>query len=617
MMHRLTLLLLQLVMVMHPLLAQQDRPNIVWLVTEDNSKHFMRLYDKGGASMPQIESLAKQGIVFNRAFSNAPVCSVARSTIISGCYAPRIGAQYHRRVEKVRLPDGLQMFPHYLREAGYYTTNNAKEDYNIEKDLEVWDESSNKASYRNRKTGQPFFHVQNFGITHEGKLHFSRREMDGHTTLHDPAEITPFPYHPNTSIFRYTYARLLDHHRLADSLMGVFIAGLKEEGLLENTIVFYYGDHGGVLPRSKGYLYESGLHVPMVVYVPEKWAHLSPLPPGSRTDAFVSFVDLAPTVLNMAGISIPEEMDGSPFLGRDVGTEELSIRNTTFSYADRFDEKYEKIRAIRMGKYKYVRNYQAIYPDALYNEYRYRMLAYSEWKSMYHEGTLNKAQQLFFRPKPAELLFDLEEDPHEITNLSSSAAHQEVLRNMRMALQEQVGTLPDLSFYPEPYLLDSCLPVPAEYGSTHKDEIRALVEVADLALLPFSKAMHPLSMAIASADPWRRYWALTVCSYFLEEATSFLKKAEEIATGDLENLVRFRAAEFMALARHPAGINHLEECLTNANSMIEANLVLNAFANLKDRGYAIPSDLKSRIHPSWRGSPKTLVQRRIDYLQDF
>ena len=138
-------------------LTQQDRPNIVWITSEDNSKHYLRLFDANGINTPNIEKLATQGITFTHAFSNAPVCSVARSTLITGCYAPRIGAQFHRKIQIVPMPDSLKMFPAYLREAGYYTTNNSKEDYNLIKGEDVWDESSKKASWKNGKGINPFF----------------------------------------------------------------------------------------------------------------------------------------------------------------------------------------------------------------------------------------------------------------------------------------------------------------------------------------------------------------------------------------------------------------------------------------------------------------------------
>src|SRR5690606_8963406 len=245
------------------------------------------------------------------------------------------------------LPGELKMFPHYLRKVGYYTTNNSKEDYNFFKTPAAWDESSRKASYRNRADGQPFFHVQNFTTTHESRLHFTAEQMATEKTITNPDDVTVFPYHPDTPTFRYTYARQLDQHRKVDEEIGKFLDQLEQDGLLEETIVFYYGDHGGVLPRSKGYVYESGLQVPMVVRFPAKWQHLAPAPPGSRVDGFVSFVDLAPTVLHLAGVEQPQARDGRvlmhgrPFLGEGITLDKLNARNTVFGYADRFDEKYD------------------------------------------------------------------------------------------------------------------------------------------------------------------------------------------------------------------------------------------------------------------------------------
>ncbi len=291
-----------------------DKPNIVWITTEDNSIHYMNLYTKGGADMPTINSLAEDGVVFNNAFSNAPVCSVARTTLITGVYAPSIGTQYHRKMQKVKLPTDINPLPVYLKKNGYYTTNNSKEDYNFVKEGKIWNESSNKASYKNRNEGQPFFHVQNFNNTHEGKLHFNKKQLEEGLKSNELDSIIPFPYHPDTPTFRYTQSLLHSHHRDVDKLIGEFIDDLESQGLLENTFIFYFGDHGGVLPRSKGYIYESGLHVPMVVRIPDNYKKLSPFKKSSRTSAFVDFVDLVPTVLSLAGIEIPSNLDGTPFM---------------------------------------------------------------------------------------------------------------------------------------------------------------------------------------------------------------------------------------------------------------------------------------------------------------
>jgi arylsulfatase A-like enzyme len=487
-----------------------DRPNIVWLVTEDNSVHYLRLYSDGGAAMPNLERLAEAGIVFNNAFSNAPVCSSARSTIISGCFAPRLFAQHHRRAVPVPLPGGLRMFPWYLRQAGYYTTNNSKEDYNYIKGEGVWDDSSNRASYRNRGPGQPFFHVQNFGITHEGNLHFTREEMAKQPTVTDPDSVAVFPLHPDTPIFRYTSARYHDLHIQADDQIGTFIGQLEADGLMEETIIFYYGDHGGVLPGSKGYIYERGLHVPMVVYVPEKWRHLFPAGPGSRMDGFIQFVDLAPTVLNLAGIPVPDEMDGRPFMGEGVTREGLEQRDVAFSHADRFDEKIDFVRAIRKGRYKYIRHYQPFNVDGLQNNYRYRMLAYREWREMYKAGELTPEQAQFFEPRAPEALYDLEEDPFELVNLAGRKAYHGVLEEMRGLLLKQVSGMPDLGFIPEPVLVRSAADNPAAYGQAQKMRIRQLAGIADLGLKSFREARGGIDRGLSSSDPLKRYWAWIV-----------------------------------------------------------------------------------------------------------
>ncbi|HAD61952.1 MAG TPA: sulfatase, partial [Planctomycetaceae bacterium] len=226
-----------------------DRPNVVWLVSEDNSTHYLKLFDQHGAETPAIAKLARHGLIFDHAFSNAPVCSVARTTLATGCLAPRIGTQYHRKHVIVPLPDGLRMFPELLRRAGYYTANNRKTDFNATPGKEVWDANSNKASWRGRKKGQPFFYMQSFGVCHESCLHFSQQVMENEKTKTDPDSVFVAPYHPNTPTFRYTNARYRDRIMQVDQQIGGVVNKLQQDGLLEDTFIFYFGDHGGVLPR--------------------------------------------------------------------------------------------------------------------------------------------------------------------------------------------------------------------------------------------------------------------------------------------------------------------------------------------------------------------------------
>ena len=245
------------------------------------------------------------------------------------------------------MPDGLKMFPEYLNDAGYYTANNNKTDYNATAGKNVWDDSSKKATWRNRKVDQPFFYMQSFPVCHESSLHFTAQQMASEKTEHNPDDVFVAPYHPDTPTFRYTYARYLDRIQQMDKQVGAVVEELTKDGVLEDTFIFYFGDHGGVLPRGKGYAYESGLHIPLIVRIPEKWQHLIDRDPGSRVNGFVSFIDFGPTVLNLAGVNVPSQMDGKPFLGSGITQAEVDTRDEAFGYADRFDEKYDLVRTLR------------------------------------------------------------------------------------------------------------------------------------------------------------------------------------------------------------------------------------------------------------------------------
>lgn len=600
-----------------PRLSAADRPNFLWIMSEDNSKHYLELFDKTGAATPHIQSMAENGVLFERAFSNSPVCSVARTTLITACYAPRIGTQFHRKSKSASLPPGVQMFPAYLRSAGYYTTNNSKEDYNAVKREVVWDESSRRASWTNRPDeATPFFHVQTFTTSHESSLHFNQQVMDNEATKTSPDDVTLAPYHPDTPTFRYTYARYHDRIRLIDESVGGMLRQLEEQGLLEETFVFYFGDHGGVLPGSKGYVREAGLHVPLVVRVPEKWQDRVELPRGSRTQGFVEFVDFGPTVLHLAGVNVPEEVDGRPFLGPHVSAEELADRNETFAYADRFDEKYDLVRSLRVGRFKYVRNYEAFNPDGLQNNYRYKMLAYQEWRERFTQGKLNAIQQQFFRPKSVEALYDLDVDPHEVHNLADDPQHADVLKRLRERLQQRLKAMPDLSFFTETELVANALDAPVAYGQEHQDRAVKLIDTVDLSLLPFADASTKLEQAFASDDYLQRHWALVACSCFAEQAASLAGQAEPLLE-DAHALVRARAAQFLALATGKDPRPTLYSALAATDSPVEALEILNIFVFFHDHpDKPYPFDAE-KMEFSFNVNQGSEVQRRIDYFRSL
>ncbi len=580
--------------------AAGRRPNFVWLLSEDDSKHFLKLFDDDGAPLPSVEAMAKDGVVFPNAFCVAPVCSAARSMLITGCYGSRIFTHFHRAHKRVPMPEGLRMFPAYLREAGYYTSNQRKKDYNCFEGPGVWDSSKD---WRARQGGQPFFHMQTFTDTHESRLHPkpAPKLTDGADTVALP------PFSPDTVIARNTYRKYHHLHTVTlERRLKSVLDALAADGLLEDTFIFYFGDNGGVLPRSKGYAYETGLNVPLVVRIPKNFQHLVDVKRGSRADGFVSFIDFGATLLNLAGIDVPDAMDGRPFLGPGVPLAELNKRDEAFGMADRFDEKYDFVRTLRKGRYKYMRSYQPFNFDALQNNYRYKMAAYTEWRDLYRAGKCNKVQSAFFQPRAAEALYDIEADPYEVNDLAGRGEHAETLAALRRRLTEKVKSLPDLSFYPESHLVAQAADDPVAFGQSHKADIAKLVDIADLQLVPYGEAKAGIAAALASADPWRRHWGLIVCSTHGKAAGEFVDKAKALAAKDSEPMVRVRAAEFLGLiaAADPRPV--LMDVLATVEDTQVALLCLNTVVLLRDGepGYEFTvtkKDVKaSHKHITWR-----------------
>ncbi len=507
------------------------------------------------------------------------------------------------------MPEGWEMFPYYLREDGYYTVKNGKKDFNMIEG-EVWDEDGGQAHWRSRPDEDtPFFYMEQTGNdTHEGQLHFDMETFRNQPTDHDPDEVDVFPYLPDTELIRYTHAYYLDRHLDMDEKVGRVLRELEEDGLREETIIIYYGDHGGSLPRSKGYIYEAGLHVPMVIYIPEKFRALSPFDPGSRTKGFVEFVDIGPTVLNLAGVGLPAHMDGRPFLGPDVTAGQVAERDETFSYADRFDEKYDMVRALRKGDYKYMRNYHAYYPDALRNRYRFLQLAYPHWQELFEAGELNEVQRQFFEPREPEALYDLASDPHETRNLAGDPEYAGVLADMRGRLRERMRSMPDLGLFPESYLLAHAVQDPLAFGRQNTTRITKLLNVADLALLSFDEARPDLLAALAADDPWMRYWALVACSVFGREASELKFYADALAS-DESLPVRIRAAELLGVLEAEDPIPVLYKAVKDATNEADVLLALNTMTYLRDHlGYEVdPMRIESGIE-------SRQINHRIEHL---
>ena len=420
--------------------AQTDTlppPNILWIVSEDNSP-FIGAYGDTFAITPNIDRLATEGVLYENAFASAPVCAPARSTLITGMYANSLGTQHMRSANAI--PDFVKFFPRYLREAGYYCTNNVKKDYNTDDQPEAWDESSNKATYQKRPDGKPFFSIFNFTTSHESSIHESINRL-----VHDPEEVPIPPYHPRTKEMKHDWAQYYDQVTMMDAQVGKVLQDLKARGLADNTIVFYYSDHGGILGRSKRFLYESGLRVPLIIRFPEKYAHLAPSAPGTRTDRVVSFVDFAPTVLSLAGVAVPDYMQGNAFLGE----QEAAPSEYAFAFRGRMDEAYDMARSVRDKRFRYTRNYMPHRIYGQYLQYLWRAPSMASWQAAYEAGELNEAQSAFWEPKPPEELYDVTTDPHNVRNLADDPQYQADLERLRGAEAAWVRRIRDAGFLPE------------------------------------------------------------------------------------------------------------------------------------------------------------------------
>jgi uncharacterized sulfatase len=419
------------------------RPNIVWITCEDTGPQ-LGCYGDAYANTPNLDKLAKNSLRYRTAWSNAPVCAPARTTIISGLYPTSTGAEHMRSMTS--LPASMRMYPCYLRDAGYYATNNDKEDYNLNytggSQAAVWDDSSRKAHWRNRSSGQPFFSIFNFTTTHESQI---RRRP--HNLVHDPAKVRIPAYHPDTPEVRHDWAQYYDNITTMDEQAGAVLKQLEDGGLLSDTIVFFYGDHGSGMPRSKRWPYNSGLQVPLLVHIPEKYRSLAPKDyrPGGVTGRLVSFVDLAPTVLSLAGIQPAAHFQGGAFLG----THQAAPHQFLHGFRGRMDERYDCVRSVRDERYVYIRNYM---PHEIYGQhiaYMFETPTTRVWRELFDAGKLNAAQSRFWQEKPAEELYDLERDPDEVNNLASSPAHSGQMERLREAQRAHLLQVRDVGLLPE------------------------------------------------------------------------------------------------------------------------------------------------------------------------
>lgn len=496
------------------------------------------------ARTPVIDGLAANGILYRNVYSTAPVCAPSRFAIITGVRAESCAPANHMRAV-ARLPATLHAFTEYLRKAGYYCSNNAKTDYNC--DIEpaaVWDDSSKSAHWRNRAPGQPFFAVFNHEITHESELF--KREL-----MHQPPVTGPVrpdqvrlpAYLPDTPGVRHDIALYYNLMEKMDAQIGSRLAELEADGLANDTIVFYYSDNGGVLPRSKRYCYDEGLRCAMVVRVPPRHASLAPVPAGSVVDAPVTFLDLPPTVLSLAGLERPPHMQGRALLGAHMGTPQ----QYAFGGRDRMDERYDMIRTVTDGRYRYIRNYMPHRPWGQHVAFEWLAKGYQDWQREYRAGRLNADQTRFFSTKPYEELYDLNEDPDQLHNLVARPNTRDRLRTMRQLVDQHLIDTHDNGFIPEGASAEGYEPSRAA-GAYPLREVMTLAEQA-AQRRPANRGM--LQARLNDPNDIMRFWAAQGLLMLGSDARAALPALDHAMRNDPSPHVRVVAAEAVAGLANP------------------------------------------------------------------
>ena len=520
--------------------AGAGAPNVLWISSEDNGPH-LGVYGDSYADSPNLDALGARGMIYRNAWSTAPVCAPARTTIISGMYPPSTGSQHMR--SRTRLPSSMRMFPQYLRDAGYYVSNNAKEDYNLEKPGQVWDESSRNAHWRNRAPGQPFFAVFNFTVTHESQI---RRRP--HDAVHDPAQVRVPAFHPDTEESRQDWAQYHDKISEMDGMAGGVLAQLREDDLEEDTIIFYWADHGPGMPRGKRWTYNSGLNVPLILFVPDKFRDLRPdeYAAGGESSRLVGFIDLAPTVLSLAGIKPPSHFQGHAFAGKF----ETAPQPFIYAFRGRMDERYDMVRSVRDKRYIYIRNFMPHRIYGQYIQYMFQTPTTAVWHRLYHEGRLKPPRTHFWETKPSEELYDLDEDPDETRNLATSPALRTILERMRAARREWSLAIRDLGFLPESAIHSRAgTDAPHSMGADPaRFPIDRIMRMAELATSMKRGMDDALRNGLKDDDSAVRYWAALGALMRGEAAVEALSGALADALSDSDPAVRVAAGE--ALGRY-------------------------------------------------------------------
>ncbi|MFG0291348.1 MAG: sulfatase-like hydrolase/transferase [Rhodopirellula sp. JB044] len=531
--------------------VNRERPNILWITSEDNGVSWISCYGGTNARTPAIDELAKEGFRYTHCFDNAAVCAPTRSCWITGMYGVSNGTQPMR--SRNEIPHNqIHYYPDLLKQAGYHTSNPGKTDYNIggRPDKECWDYAGGKKQTRYgwklRQPGQPFFAVVNITDSHESRAHGSVEN-----TKRDPAEMKLYAYHPDLPDVRKNYAKYADAVERMDRKVGEIIAELKRDGLYDDTIVVYNSDHGGVMARSKRFLYSSGVHCPLVIRIPEKWKMFYPAArPGMTVDRLVSFVDMPKTWLSLAGAEIPDQFQGRVFLGDGVE----SPPKYHFGFRERADERLDNVRLMRDARFAYHKNYMPYAPAGQHLAYLWKAPLTAAWEKHHREGKTDEVTGRFFRARVSEEFYDNESDFDNVHNLINAPEHQTKIAELKSAMRAKQLELRDSGLMPEKMRERRAAANHVTlYEMVRDDSLYPLehyLDVADLALARDAANLGTFVTGMSDEDEVVRWWSVVGLHLLGGDAAEAIDVLERALQDDAHE-VRMMAAWTLVNLGHP------------------------------------------------------------------
>lgn len=582
------------------------RPNILWVSIEDSSPQ-LGCYGDRLAVTPNIDALAREGVRFTNAYATIGVCAPCRSSIITGMFPPSIGTQHMR--SNAQPPEHVKCFPEYLRRAGYYCTNNSKTDYNFPVPKQAWDASNAKAHWKNRPAGAPFFAVFNLVITHEsqilhrGAAHEKVTPRLKPNERSDPARVPVPPYYIDTPEVRRDLANVYDNLTQMDYEAGDLLRELKTAGLDDDTIVFFWSDHGVGLPRSKRWLYQSSTHVPLIARIPEKFRQPGQGNPGTTNDELVSLMDLGPTMLNLAGVPVPEHMQSRAFLGANLTPK----RRYVYGFRDRMDERYDMVRSVCDGRYRYIRNFDFHQPHYQFMNTSEENATMAALRQAHDAGKLPPQIEKYFQPKPHEELYDVTADPHEMTNLAAANEHKAKLESLRAECVSWMRSVKDTGLIPEQEL-DA---MGKRYGTRHAilrapENSQLLDKLLAVANAAQSGNAKPILAALSDAAPAVRQRAAM--------ATAMLPKMPKGAEAKLRPLLKDQSAGVRVAAAYAlVDIAVLRQELTSPEEWTRLNAAL-ALDQLGEKARPAIDDLRARVKADANRYVARVANRAVNKL---